>query len=74
MQNFKKLSQCKTDETVTVKNIEIDEIVKKRLNLMGFCEGQTITVLKRSSWTTLIVFGGKMIALGEEICEGVTVD
>lgn len=73
MLELKKLSDCETDDTVVIKNVEIDEIQKKRLYSMGFCEGQKITVLKRSNRTILIVFGGKMLALGVDICEGVTV-
>ncbi|MGN0819713.1 MAG: ferrous iron transport protein A [Christensenellaceae bacterium] len=74
MLESRKLSQCNANDTVTIKNVEIDEIQKKRLFSMGFCEGQKITVLKRSNRTMLVVFGGKMLALGAVICEGVTVD
>lgn len=68
-----KLSDCKEGESVVIQKIEADEIIVKRMNLIGLAVGTRLSVARESFGSVLVVFGGKMVALGKSLAEGVTV-
>lgn len=69
-----KLSEIKEGQCFFIKDINTDDITIKKLQLMGIESGKKMRVAKESFGSVLVVFGGKMVALGNQLTNKVIVD
>lgn len=67
------LKDCTDGQEVEIVSIDAEKITKKRLELLGFCKGEKITVAKNSNGSVLIIVSKKLLALGRAITCGVIV-
>lgn len=68
-----KLSECQEGSDVVISSINFDGLTLKRMELLGLKAGRRITVAKASKGSVLIVYGGKMVAIGKRLSEEVEV-
>ena len=56
-----KLCDCKEGQKVFIKDINLDDLTIKRLEIIGFTKGKTALVTKSSFGSILCVLNGKML-------------
>lgn len=69
-----KLNECLAGQKIKILKINCDNLTFKRLEVIGFIEGENLTVLRQSFGSILCSINGKMYAFGNEITKRVEVE
>jgi len=70
-----KLSNASKGFTYTVKGIDLDLKIKRRLQMLGMTNGTEISVLnKKASGPMIIKVRGTRFAVGKRFCDGILLE
>lgn len=70
-----KLCECPKGSLCTLKSIEVEDKIMRRLEALGFVRGTSVKVLNRKRYGAVIIkIRGTRIALGKAIAGGIDVE